>query len=147
MPLGGGVKLDEKCVTTFNEFKLSNTSRYLIFGFNADASKIVILHQEQRTKTDEKNPDWNKFVHEFPDDDVRYAVVFVDYKVKDGPRTNMIFIKWAPSLAPIRKKMLVASSESTLRNALVGCSNHMQAGSYPDLDLKNVLEQFKGAIV
>jgi cofilin len=144
--MSSGVKLHDDCVPAFNNFKLNHTSRYIIFGFNQDSSKIVILHQEPKVKTDEKNPEWNKFIEHFPAEDVRYAVVDVDYNVKEGPRTNMIFIKWAPESAPIRKRMLVASSTDALKNALVGCSTHLQACSYADLELKNVIEQFKGAV-
>ncbi len=145
--MSSGVKLDEGCVTAFNDFKLSHNYRYLIFGFDKEFKKIVVLHKEAKSKTSEKNAGWDDFIKHFPAEDVRYAVVDVDYNVKEGPRTNMIFIKWAPEAAPIKKRMLIASSADALKNALVGCSNHLQATCYPDLSLNNVIECFKGAIL
>jgi hypothetical protein len=43
--------------------------------------------------------------------------------------------------------MLMASSKDALKNALVGCSNQVQATAFSDLELKNVIERFKGAIL
>jgi cofilin len=143
-----GVKLDDKCVLAFNDFKLSHTVQYIIYGFSEDAKKIVVLHQEPKSKTtSEKNPDWSGFLEHFPAADVRYAVVDVDYQTKEGPKTNMMLIMWAPENASIKKRMLIASSQHALKNALVGCSNHMQAGCYADLSLNNVIGQFKGAVL
>ncbi len=40
----------------------------------------------------------------------------------------------------------MASSKDALKNALVGCRTTVQATCYPDLDLRYVVEKFKGSI-
>jgi cofilin len=144
--MSSGVKLDPECVEAFNDFKIKHTHKFLIFGFNQNATKIVLLHREPAQK-DEPNASWTKFLEQFPENDVRYAVVDVDYNTAEGSKTTMVFITWAPESASIKKRMLMASSKDALKNALVGCSNQVQATCYPDLDLKSVTERFKGAIV
>ena len=84
----------------------------------------------------------------FPNDDVRYAVADVHYMIPEGQqqRTDMVFITWAPDTASIKRRMLMASSKDALKNALVGCRNTVQATCYPDLELKSVVEKFKGVL-
>ena len=81
-----------------------------------------------------------------PTDDVRYVVADVHYNSSEGPRTDMIFLTWAPDTASIKKRMLMASSKDALKNALVGIKTSIQACSYPDLELKSVVEKFKGSL-
>ena len=82
----------------------------------------------------------------FPNDDVRYAVADFHYNIPEGPRTDMVFITWAPDGATIKKKMLIASSKDALKNALVGCRTTVQATCYPDLDLRSIVEKYKGTL-
>lgn len=81
-----------------------------------------------------------------PKDDVRYAVADVHYNTSEGPRTDMVFVTWAPETATIKRRMLMASSKDALKNALVGCRTTIQACCYPDLDLRSVVEKFKGSL-
>ena len=80
-----------------------------------------------------------------PANDVRYVVADLDYNL-EGPKTDMVFITWGPDTAPIKRKMLLASSQNALKGALVGCNKTIQACGYPDVELKNVVEKFKGTL-
>lgn len=83
-----------------------------------------------------------------PNNDVRYAVADVHYSSPEGQlKTDMVFLTWAPETASIKKRMLMASSKETLKNALVGCRQTIQACCYPDLELKSIAaEKFKGTV-
>ena len=81
-----------------------------------------------------------------PKEDVLYAVADVHYNLAEGPRTGMVFVTWAPETAHIKRRMLMASSKDALKNALVGCTTCIQACCYPDLELRSVVEKFKGTI-
>ncbi len=89
---------------------------------------------------------WDTLVSKLPSDDVRYAVADVHYNLPEGPRTDMVFITWAPETASIKRRMLMASSKDALKNALVGCRTTIQACCYPDLELQSVVEKFKGSL-
>ncbi len=58
----------------------------------------------------------------------------------------MVFITWAPESASIKRRMLMASSKDALKNALVGCRTTVQATCYSDLELRSVVEKFKGTL-
>lgn len=82
-----------------------------------------------------------------PNDDVRYAVADVHYNLPEGPRTDMVFIMWGPETASIKRRMLLASSKDALKNTLVGVRVGIQACSYPELDLAELVnDKFKGTL-
>ena len=81
-----------------------------------------------------------------PANDVRYVVVDLDFNLPDGPRTEMVFITWAPETASVKRKMIVASSQNALKSSLVGVSKYIQACGYPEIELKSVVEKFKGTL-
>ena len=89
---------------------------------------------------------WDELIQLFPNDDVRYAVADVHYNIADGQRTEMVFLSWAPETASVKRRMLMASSKDALKNTLVGCKTSIQACCYPDLDLKGIVEKFKGSV-
>jgi cofilin len=149
--MSSGVKVDPDCIEAFNNFKLGKKEAFLLFGFNDNATKIIVLHKEGRSSgpNDElkvKNAQWDRLVEMLPKDDVRYAVADVHYNTTEGPRTDMVFVTWAPETATIKRRMLMASSKDALKNALVGCRTTIQACCYPDLDLRSVVEKFKGTL-
>jgi len=142
--MSSGVKVDPSCIEAYNTFKLGKKDAFILFGFNEDATKIVVLKQQEKGTSGVRNAQWETFIKELPNNDVRYAVADVDYNSAEGPRTEMVFITWAPETASIKRRMLMASSKDALKNAIVGCRTTIQACSYPDLDLRSVVEKFKG---
>lgn len=123
---------------------------FIVFGFNKELTKIVVLEKVPKNASDDslkaKNAQWDELIARFPNDDVRYAVADVHYNLADGQRTEIVFLSWAPETAVVKRRMLMASSKDALKNALVGCKTSVQACCYPDLDLKGVVEKFKGTL-
>ncbi len=81
-----------------------------------------------------------------PKDDVRYVIADVHFKLCDVARTDIVFISWAPDTTSIKRRMLMASSQNGLKRTLDGVKVSVQACSYPDLELKNVVDKFKGTL-
>ncbi|KAI0978412.1 hypothetical protein GJ496_010497 [Pomphorhynchus laevis] len=91
------------------------------------------------------NEHWSRMLGKLPDDDVRYAVSYVHYKIDNRQQTDIVFILWAPDSAPIKRKMLITSSASALKPSLVGIKATIQANCKSDLLLVNVIaEKLKG---
>jgi cofilin len=93
-----------------------------------------------------KDEQWPQLIELFPNDHVRYAVADFHFNLPEGPRTEMVFISWAPETASVKNRMLMASSKDALKNTLVGIKHSIQACSYPDMDVKAVAEKFKGTV-
>ena len=81
-----------------------------------------------------------------PRDDVAYVVADVHFFLNGTPKSDIVFITWAPENSTIKKRMLLASSTLSLKRILDGVKVSIQAGSYPDLELINVVEKFKGKL-
>lgn len=151
--MSSGVKVNSECIEAYNNFKLGKKEAFLLFGFNDNATQIIVKHKEPVTSANsasisEKNQNWDKLIEMLPREDVAYAVADVHYNSSEGrgPSTGMVFVTWAPETAHIKRKMLMASSKDALKNALVGCTTCIQACCYPDLELRSVVEKFKGTI-
>ena len=80
-----------------------------------------------------------------PNNDVLYAVAHVHYML-EGPKSRIVFITWAPETASIKRRMLLASSSNGLKNSLGSYLTSVHAGCYPDLNLQNVVEKFRGTV-
>lgn len=145
--MASGVKVDNSVLERFHEFKIKKSAPYLILGFSADISKIVVLSEGQskavpsQAPTAEKNKKWAEMLKELPDDDVRYVVIDMFYDTIEGARSEIFFIAWAPDTATIKRKMLVAASKDALKNALQGIRNNIQATSKSDLDLDALISE------
>ena len=46
--MSSGVKVDPDCIEAFNNFKLGKKEAFLLFGFNENATKIIVLHKESK---------------------------------------------------------------------------------------------------
>ena len=109
------ITVHNDCVSCWNNLKYNHLYRYIIFNFSQDLRYIIV----EKTAPPEKT--YDDFINDLPDDDVRYAIFHLEYKLEDGtPRDKFIFITWAPDKASIRRKMLIASSKTTAKNAFPG---------------------------
>jgi cofilin len=85
----------------------------------------------------------NEFIQDLPKNEPRYGVINFVYKKSDGSeKEKIIFISWAPDEAPVKLKMIYASSKDLLKNKLFGRSFEIQANDPEDLNFGNVLALF-----
>jgi len=69
-----------------------------------------------------------EFTAQLPEAECRYAVYDFSYVGKEGvEKSKMFFISWVPDVAPVKKKMLYASSKESFRRALDGIQLEIQA--------------------
>merc|ERR1712216_3372 len=114
---------------------------YLIFKISDDKKYI-----EMET-TGECGKEFEDFCKELPDNDCRYAVFDTEITTKADATTNkMMFISWSDDNAPIKKKMLYASSKLALKNSLAGLVEDFQATCKGDLDLKELQAKAGGKV-
>jgi cofilin len=107
-------KLAPDCLTAWNDL-LHLRLRYVLLAFSDDLEWVVVESQGKREST------YNEFLEELPPMDVRYALCFWDYPSWDGTiKAKTVFVVWGPDIAPVMRKLLLAASKSTVRNAF-GC--------------------------
>jgi len=138
-------------VTAYNELKLSKKYKYIIFKLSDGDKEIVI----EETSTDK---DWEVFREKLlsatsktrtgSGKGPRYAVYDFEYSLSsgEGVRNKLTFIAWSPDDAPIKAKMVYASSKEALKRALTGIAVELQANDEDDIEYDNILKTVsKGA--
>eukprot|EP01125_Pyxidicula_operculata_P005265 TRINITY_DN1897_c0_g1_i2.p1 TRINITY_DN1897_c0_g1~~TRINITY_DN1897_c0_g1_i2.p1 ORF type:complete len:140 (-),score=25.88 TRINITY_DN1897_c0_g1_i2:54-473(-) len=133
-----GVGIASDVVTTFNEYKLRSTARYLIFKMNDGLTEIVIEHVGTST-------DYNEFVAQLPANDCRYAVYNVGYSTDDGERNKIVFFLWAPDSSKVKSKMLYAGTKDTIKKALQGLQVEIQGTDKSEVTWDAVVEKCRAS--
>jgi len=133
-----GVQVDSGCINEFNEFKMSNKHRYMLFKVSDDKKNIILEKKGESSKS------YADFVSALPSNDCRYGVVNFEYETEsDGKRSKIVFINWAPETAPIKSKMVYAGTKNDLKKSLVGLSIEVQATDLSEIDEKEVLTRLQ----
>jgi len=133
-----GVKLNDDCVTAFNDFKLRKAYSYLVFKLSDDLTQIVIEHKGA------PGADYTEFVKCLPDNDCRYAVVTVSYSTpSEGDRTKIVFFLWAPESSKVKSKMLYAGSKDTAKKGFNGIQTEVQGTDKSEVEFNAVIEKCK----
>lgn len=130
------VAVADESLTAFNELKLGKKSKFIIYTLNDKKTEIVV-------KETSSDPDYNKFLESLPEDDCRYAVYDFEYELSggEGKRSKLVFYTWSPDTAPVRSKMVYASSKDALRRALNGISADIQGTDFSEVAFDTVLEK------
>ncbi|KIK38246.1 hypothetical protein CY34DRAFT_809543 [Suillus luteus UH-Slu-Lm8-n1] len=135
--MSSGVIAAPTCLQTFQELKMSKSLKYILFKLNDTRTQIVV------DKTSE-NPDYEEFVTNLPADGCRWAVYDFSYKLEDGSQRNKLcFFSWSPDTAPIRAKMVHASSKDALRKSLDGISVEIQGTDQTEVAYETVIDKVK----
>lgn len=132
------IKVSDDCMPIWNDIKIGHKYRYVIFNFSKDLQYVVV------EKTAETGKTYDDFLDDLPQKDVRYAVYDYDYEMEDGTQRNkLLFIVWAPDTAPVRRKMLIASTKASVKNALSGVALEIQATDDSEIAEQTILEKCK----
>ncbi|CAO2640451.1 Cfl1 [Lemmus lemmus] len=83
-----------------------------------------------------------------PDKDCRYALYDATYDTKESKKEDLVFIFWAPKSAPLKSKMIYASSKDAIKKKLIGIKHELQANCYEEVkDLCTLAEKLSGSVV
>merc|ERR1719198_2919996 len=119
--------------------KIKKDAAYLIFKISDD-KKFIVLESKG-----ECGASFEACCTELPETDCRYAVFDTEITTKAGATANkMMFISWSDDNAPIKKKMLYASSKLALKNSLAGLVDDFQATCKGDLILQELQQKAGG---
>lgn len=109
--------------------------KFIIYGLNDDKTEIIVKEKS----TDDS---YDAFLEKLPENDCVYAVYDFEYELgADGKRSKIIFFTWSPDTAPIRSKMVYASSKDAIRRALNGIAAEIQGTDFSEVSHEVVLEK------
>ncbi|CUM48725.1 unnamed protein product [Debaryomyces fabryi] len=135
------VAVADESLTAFNDLKLGKKYKFIIFALNDQKTEIVV----EETST---NTDYDAFLEKLPENECKYAIYDFEYEIGggEGKRSKIVFFTWSPDTAPIKSKMIYASSKDALRRALNGVSSDVQGTDFSEVAYESVLDRVsKGA--
>ncbi|QLQ77936.1 hypothetical protein HG537_0A01830 [Torulaspora globosa] len=131
-----GVAVADESLQAFNDLKLGKKYKFVLFALNDSKTSIVV----KETSTDQS---YDAFLEKLPEDDCLYAIYDFEYEINgnEGKRSKIVFYTWSPDTAPVRSKMVYASSKDALRRALNGVSTDIQGTDFAEVSYETVLEK------
>ncbi|CAI4225164.1 unnamed protein product [Auanema sp. JU1783] len=139
-----GVKIDASCKTAYDALHNKHQHSFIIFKIGKNDTCIEV------EKVGEKGGSYGDFVEELKKiveggKECRYAAVDVEVQVQrqgtegGSKLSKVIFVQYCPDDAPVRRRMLYASSVGALK-ATLGLQSLMQvqASELSDLDEKSI---------
>jgi cofilin len=133
--MSSGVSVEDECIATYQDLKMKHAYRYIIYKMSEDSTRIVVAECGKSEKT------YDEFTKQLPENDCRYAVFDLEYTTQGMTKQKICLFVWAPDTAPVRQKMLYASSKDALKKKLVGFAKEIQCTDHEELELENVLSQ------
>jgi len=141
-----GVSVAPECVQAFNDLKLGNKHKWIIFKISDDWKEIVVeetskdadysAFREKLLNAKSKNKRGEEGIGG------RYAVYDVDYDAEDGgKRTKITFISWVPDDAPQYPRMMYSTSKEALKRSLNGLAADIQANDADDIEHSSVVQR------
>lgn len=90
--------------------------------------------------------DYEDLADSLPDGEPRYVALDCKYINSDGCQLGkLVFILWSPDCAPMRMKMLYASTKDHFKGCLDGISLELQASDAGDIEESAVNEKVKSS--
>lgn len=131
-----GVAVDDESLQAFNDLKLGKKYKFILYGLNDDKTSIVV-------KETSNNESYDDFLAKLPENDCLYAIYDFEYELggNEGKRSKIVFFTWSPDTAPVRSKMVYASSKDALRRALTGVSADIQGTDFSEVSYETVLDR------
>jgi len=141
-----GIGLATDVVATFEELKLGKKLACVVYDFSDDKRNIVVEKKVEKSAAKTPEEQYNEFIEGLPLDQCRYAIYDFTYDLPngEGTRNKIVFFSWSPDDAPVRSKMLCASSKDSLRRSLTGVAAEIQGTDFAEIAYDVVLQRFAG---
>ncbi|XP_026136743.1 cofilin-2-like [Carassius auratus] len=155
--MASGVTVDDSVVTIFNDMKVRKASaneeekskrkKAVLFCLSDDKKRIIMEEGNEILQGDEGDP-YLKLISILPPNDCRYVLYDAMYDTKESKKEDLVFIFWAPENAPLKSKMIYASSKDAIKKKFTGVKHEWQVNGLEDIkDRKTLAEKLGGASV
>lgn len=160
VPQASGVAVSDGVIKVFNDMKVRKSStpeevkkrkKAVLFCLSEDKKNIILEEGKEILVGDvgqTVDDPYTTFVKMLPDKDCRYALYDATYETKESKKEDLVFIFWAPESAPLKSKMIYASSKDAIKKKLTGIKHELQANCYEEVkDRCTLAEKLGGSAV
>lgn len=139
--MASGVQVDDSVISLFQEMKLKKSGKKAVFfGFSSD-EKYIVVQQGKEILSDDSANFFSRLKALFPEKKCCYALLDIHYVTGESKKQDLIFVMWAPDDAPIKEKLLFASSKPYLKQAFSGVNKQWELHSQDDLTIDQLAQK------
>uniref|UniRef100_A0A7N5ZW82 Cofilin 2 (muscle) n=1 Tax=Anabas testudineus TaxID=64144 RepID=A0A7N5ZW82_ANATE len=159
-PPASGVTVNDEVIKVFNDMKVRKSStqdevkkrkKAVLFCLSEDRKKIIVEEGKQILVGDigeTVDDPYACFVKLLPLNDCRYGLYDATYETKESKKEDLVFIFWAPESAPLKSKMIYASSKDAIKKKFTGIKHEWQVNGLDDIqDRRTLAEKLGGNVV
>ncbi|XP_061676706.1 cofilin-2-like [Syngnathoides biaculeatus] len=144
--MASGVTVEDEVLCTYDELKFKKKLKVVFFRVSDDRKRIMV-EKEKQIMADDCDP-YATFISMLPVKDCRYAVFDVAYKTKESSdKACLVFVSWAPEDAPIKCKMVHASSKAALKKDLQITPEWQLTDLEEAKDIRGLAEKLSGTVI
>ncbi|KAM8921233.1 cofilin-2 [Pelodytes ibericus] len=158
--LASGVTVNDEVIRVFNEMKVRKSSsseeikkrkKAVLFCLSPDKKEIIVEEAKQilvgEIGETVEDP-YRTFVNLLPLDDCRYGLYDATYETRESKKEDLVFIFWAPDNAPLKSKMIYASSKDAIKKKFTGIKHEWQVNGLDDIkDRSTLADKLGGNVV
>ncbi|XP_051930284.1 cofilin-1 [Hippocampus zosterae] len=155
--MASGVKVTDEVIAVFNDMKVRKAQaneeekrkrkKAILFCISKDLKNIVLDDGKEILLGELGNTvqdPYQHFVKMLPPNDCRYALYDATYETKETKKEDLVFIFWAPECAPLKSKMIYASSKDAIKRKFEGIKHEWQVNGLEDLKDRHTLAEKLG---
>lgn len=154
-----GVQVADEVCRIFYDMKVRKCStpeeikkrkKAVIFCLSADKKCIVVEEGKEILVGDigvTITDPFKHFVGMLPEKDCRYALYDASFETKESRKEELMFFLWAPEQAPLKSKMIYASSKDAIKKKFPGIKHEYQANGPEDLNRNSIAEKLGGSLI
>lgn len=152
--MSSGIKVPKEMTEAFDAMKTSkkgsskaDKTKYMMYKLDSKYTKLeedkIVTRAEAEPESSEAER-YKNFIESLPANEARFIFYDFDFIAQnDATNSKIINILWAPSGAPIKSKMVSASTWSTIKTSLTVSTDTLEGQEASDLSESEVLEKLK----
>uniref|UniRef100_A0A8B9D7G1 Destrin, actin depolymerizing factor n=1 Tax=Anser cygnoides TaxID=8845 RepID=A0A8B9D7G1_ANSCY len=157
--IASGVQVADEVCRIFYDMKVRKCStpeeikkrkKAVIFCLSPDKKCIIVEEGKEILVGDvgvTVTDPFKHFVQMLPEKDCRYALYDASFETKESKKEELMFFLWAPEQAPLKSKMIYASSKDAIKKKFQGIKHECQANGPEDLNRACIAEKLGGSLV
>lgn len=143
--MASGIKVSDELKEIYNRInmnaRIKPALRYALFQFSEKNDAIICEKQVEPQDAES----YEDVVSALPHNDVRYMAYDLEIMSSTGiPKRKVILVSWHPENAPIKRKMLVSSTFSVVKNAFNNRQDYIEGEELSEICLEVACEKLGG---
>eukprot|EP00210_Caulerpa_lentillifera_P002000 g1917.t1 len=136
-----GISVNSDAVAEFNNMKSRSEYKWMTFQINSTGTEVVLA------ETGNADATFEDFCGIFEENQCKYGVFDYPYDAAENRSFNkIVFFNWAPDCAPVKQKMMFASTKAFFKQSLDGIQVEMHVTDHTDLSDENVRTAIKATL-